>query len=113
MTSPNDPTVQQMIVDRLDLIDNNLHESARELRDGQKRLEIDFHERLNRIERQTTDTNGRVTKLEAWEIASTARADAAQKIRDHDRTWVQPVITGVVTVLLAALFVALLNLDKL
>lgn len=103
----------QAIIDRIEQVDTAVRESSRELRSGLHRLEGDMHERLNRIERQTTETNGRVTKLEAWQIASEARQDAEMRIRAKDRSWVQPVVTGVVTVLIAAIFVALLNLDRI
>ena len=41
-------------------------------------------------------TNGRVTRLEKWQIAEQAKPEQ----RKSDKTWFQPVVTGVVTAVL-------------
>jgi len=131
MTPDNDPTVRELIEtkhdaditalheaitatcrtldQRFDAFDLRLTEVARELRQGQDRIERDMHQRLTRIEDRVIETNGRVGRLEAFRITTEAKLEQ----RQQDRTWFQPVVTGVVTVALGALFVALLNLDKL
>ena len=120
MSPENDLVVRELIEQRLDQLTVSLAEHSAELRRGQERIDRDMHDRLNtldqhmqerltRIEQQTTEHNGRMTKVEAWKIAVDARED----MRRSDRSWFQPVITGVVTILMAAVFVALLNMDKL
>lgn len=101
--------VRELLEQRLDQIENTIHEMSRELRDGQNRIERDMHERLSRIERQVIETNGRVTRLEAWKISVEARGDQ----RMSDKAWVQPIITGAVTVILAALAIAVFGIDRL
>lgn len=119
MSPENDPVVRELIEQRLDQLNVSLAEHSAELRRGQARIDRDMHDRLNtldhhiqerlsRIEQQTTEHNGRMTKVEAWKIA----VDAREEMRRVDRTWFQPVITGIVTIIFAALFVALLNVDK-
>lgn len=44
-------------------------------------------------------TNGRVTRLEKWQIAEQAK----QEQRNSDKTWFQPVVTGVVTAVMVLL----------
>lgn len=83
-------------------IGNDLRSVAKDLKDSQDRIERDTIVRLDRIENQTRLTNGRVSELEKWEIEQKAR----EKLRHSDRTWVQPVVTGVTTALLIALALA-------
>ena len=81
---------------------NDLRGVAKELRESQDRIERDTIIRLERIETQTTLTNGRVSELEKWEIEEKAK-DA---LRHSDKSWVQPVVTGFTTAILIALVLA-------
>lgn len=80
----------------------DLRAVAKDLKEGQDRIERDTIIRLDRIESQTKLTNGRVSDLEKWEIEQKAK----ESLRKSDRTWVQPVVTGVTTALLIALVLA-------
>ena len=77
---------------------------ARDLRDTQGRVERDTIARLERIEVQTKMTNGRVSELEKWEIEQKAR----DSVRKSDKTWIQPVITGLVQAILVAIALAVM-----
>ena len=82
MTPPNDdPTLRELIEARLDRVD----------------------ESLNRVEIQTTRTNGRVTSLEKWQIELLAKeAQHLNDVVDKERTqavqrsWAQPLVTGLI-----------------
>lgn len=86
-------------------IGSDLRSVAKDLRESQDRIERDTIVRLDRIENQTKITNGRVSDLEKWEIEQKAK----ETIRKSDRTWVQPVITGLTTAILIALVLALMG----
>ena len=48
-------------------------------------------------------TNGRVTRLEAWQISEQAKEEQ----RAHDKAWFQPVVTGVITAAIVLLITLL------
>jgi hypothetical protein len=57
----------------------------------------------NRIETQTTSTNGRVTSLERWQIEVLAKESQhlqdsmqVEKVVALQRSWTQPVVTGLI-----------------
>jgi hypothetical protein len=77
-------------------------------------------ETMRRIESEVRKTNGRVTTLETHERDELAeargRASMVEERSAHRAKWngwFQPTITGVVIVVLSALFIALSNIDKL
>jgi ATP-dependent Clp protease ATP-binding subunit ClpA len=72
---------------------------------------------LARVEVQTTATNGRVTSLEKWQIEELAKA--AQHLKDSmqvektqavQRSWTQPVVTGLIVGLVTGISLLLITL---
>jgi hypothetical protein len=72
---------------------------------------------LSEIRTEVRKTNGRVTVLETREAQDRARLDERASIErahhDEFRSWVRPIIVGIVVLAVGAAIVALLDLNAL
>lgn len=101
------------------MIPNELLQILEKLGGINARLE-DQGKTIRQILDEARKTNGRVTAIEAKEgeidaVEAERRRVAAVRTAHRQRWngWFQPVITGVVMIVVAAALAALLNLDKL
>ncbi len=92
MTPNEEQMIRQLLETRLDALGNDLQEAHRELREGQERSEAETGKRLDRIEKQTTLMNGRVSDLE---IANAKLRGAMAML-----AFFGPILTGVVVAVL-------------
>jgi predicted nucleic acid-binding Zn-ribbon protein len=105
MTVSDLSSLQELLELKLDALDTSL-----------RTFEQEFRTQLERIEIQTTATNGRVTKLEMEEFTKQIidnerqrHQTERQEYRERWGGWFKPVVTGVVM----ALIIAISNIDKL
>ena len=96
MADNSEQVLECLLDTKLSYLGSEIHATRTHLKEGQERLEKHLAERLTLIEEQVTKTNGRVTALERWQ----ATEDAKDEVYLSARSWVQPVITGLVTAIL-------------
>jgi flagellar hook-length control protein FliK len=84
MTPNERNAIRELLESRLDALHEALHQSTAELKDGQLRIEKEANKRLDRIEDQTRQHNGRMTKLEEQHIHDeTLRLERERVAAEH------------------------------
>lgn len=113
MTPDQNPAVRELLESRLDSLDVAICELGTDLRRGQERLASNFEGRLDRIETQVRQTNGRVTAIELQEAAAKAVAEdhrRMQALTETRRSQWAGILPGVIIGICSGLTVLLASL---